>query len=194
MVFLSFMWANLGNKCSHIISVHHFEKVLFSIAGILLKNTPSTTTPHILSPHCRLAGLALSSGPEVPPAAYFFLSFFYFLFWSQTMGHCKPVLPLRRDSKKYSETRNLGKPQHAEYLQGFWNLIPWGLKIVGIWFSLLFAWVIFLSLPTYCSIHTQTSDIPPLSECFTQICYFSMPSLSVIMYSTCYLIHKYTWY
>ena len=33
------MWASLGNKCSLIISVHHFEKVLFSAAVIFLKNT-----------------------------------------------------------------------------------------------------------------------------------------------------------
>lgn len=73
----------MGNKCSHIISVHHFEKVIFSIVGILLKNTPSTATPHILSPHCRLARLALSSGPEVPLAAYFSPHHLFFFFGHQ---------------------------------------------------------------------------------------------------------------
>ena len=110
MVFLSFMWANLGNKCSHIICVHHFEKVLFSIAGILLKNTPSTTTPHILSPHCRLAGLALSSGPEVPPAAYLFLPFFFFFFFLVTNnGTLQNSTALEKRFQKVQWDQELGE-------------------------------------------------------------------------------------
>ena len=188
------MWASLGNKCSHIISVHHFEKVIFSIVGILLKNTPSTATPHILSPHCRLAGLALSSGPEVPLAAYISPHRLFF-FLVTNNGTLKNSTALEKRFQKVHWDQELGKASacwipsrilkpHPMGFEDSWNPI----------FSAICMTLIFLSLPTYCSIHTETSDTLPLSECFIQICYFSMPSLSVIMCSSSYLIHKYTWY
>ena len=195
MVFLSFMWANLGNKCSHIISVHHFEKVIFFHSWYpFKKHTIHSHSPHSFSPTAGLLGWLLAQAQKClllltsPSTAFFF-------FLVTNNGTLKNSTALGKRFQKVHWDQELGKASacwipsrilkpHPMGFEDSWNPI----------FSAICMTLIFLSLPTYCSIHTETSDTLPLSECFIQIRYFSMPSLSVIMCSSSYLIHKYTWY
>lgn len=131
MVFLSSMWANLGNKCSHIISVHHCEKVLFSIAGILLKNTPSTTTPPFFFPIAGLLGWLLAQAQKCL-LLLTSLSLFFFLVTNN--GTLNNSTALEKRFQKVQWDQELGKASacgipskipkpHPMGFEDSWNLI-----------------------------------------------------------------------
>lgn len=111
MTFLSYMWANLGNKCSHIVNFQDFEKVLYPIVCIFKKK--KCTIPQrtlTLSPYCMLPGLSLSIC--VPPAAY------------------QPLLFLITNNGKWKKKncclRNIGKRlQKVQWCQELRKTLAW---------------------------------------------------------------------